>query len=136
MGVEVEYQKALFASLNTAKAGLGVVGVYDIAPQAADGGDASLFPYVVMGRIFPVQSDTQTKNGFEITSRIHVFSRTGSMLECKTIQGGIYDLLHGTTLPVALFNSYLLLRNDTDCFAEQDSKIHGVCEYRGLVETA
>lgn len=135
MGIEVEYQRALFTALNDAKAALGVTGVYDIAPQAADGGDIAAFPYIVIARIFPVQSDTQTTNGFEMTSRIHVFSRSGSMLECKTIQGKVYDILHRAALSVTGFNSYLLLRSDSDTVPDQDGKIHGVCEYRGLVET-
>ena len=135
MGVEIEYQKAVYSLLYTNRVALGITGVYDVAPQNADGGDTSAFPYVVIGRMFPVQSDTQSKNGFEITSRIHVYSRTGSMFECKTIQGGIYDLLHLASLTVTGFNSYVLQRQDTDCFQESDGKIHGVCEYRGLVES-
>lgn len=134
--IEVEYQKAIFAVLNAAKADMGVVGIYDIAPQASDSGTASAFPYIAMGRIFNNQSDTQTKTGFEVTARIHTFSRSGSMLECKTIQGKIYDLLHRANLTVAGFNSFLLLRSDSDCFPDQDGKVHGVCEYRGLVEVA
>lgn len=136
MGIEAAYQTTLFTALDAAKATLGVVGIYDVAPQDSDGGDDAAFPYIVMGRIFAVQSDTQTKNGFEVTSRIHVFSRAGAMLECKTIQGKVYDLLHRSSLAVTGFNNYLLLRTDSDCFADENSKIHGVCEYRGLVETA
>ncbi len=136
MGVEVEYQKALWAVLDANKAALGLAGVYDMAPQAGDGGASAQFPYVTMGHIFAVQSDTQTKNGFEMTGRVHVFSRSGSMLECKAIQGAIYDLLHRSTLAVSGFNNFLLLRNDSDCVADNDGKTHGVCEYRGLVETS
>ena len=44
MSVEFEYQKALFTRLNAAKAALGVVGVYDTAPQVANGGDGAAFP--------------------------------------------------------------------------------------------
>lgn len=134
--IEVEYQKAIFNVLEAAKADLGVTGVYDMAPQAADSGSTAPFPYITMGRIFMNQLDTQTENGFEVTARIHTFSRTGSMLQCKTIQGKIYDLLHRADLTVTGFNSFLLLRSDTDCFPDQDGKVHGVCEYRGLVEVA
>ena len=136
MTIEVAFQTALFARLNAAILTLGVEGVYDIAPQDSDSGDASKFPYITMGRIFIPQSDTQSKNGFEATCRIHTFSRSGSMLECKGIQGAIYGLLHNTPLTVTGFNNYLLLRDDTDCFHDGDTKIHGICEYRGLIETA
>ena len=134
MSVEVEYQKALYTVLNNAKTALGVVGVYDIAPQPLDGGDVSAFPYIVIGRTFMNQLDTQTKEGFQVTSRIHVFSRTGSMLQCKAIQGGIYSLLHRKPIDVAGFNCYSLLRNDSDCLPDQDNKVHGICEYVALVE--
>lgn len=136
MSIEAAYQTALYTVLNTAKATLGVVGVYDIAPQKSDASSSANFPYIVMGRIYPVALDTQTKNGFAMTSRIHVYSRSGSMLECKTIQGKIYDLLHRADLTVTGFNSFSLLRVDSDCFHEKDSEIHGVCEYRGLVEVS
>lgn len=134
MTVEVAYQTALYTVLNDAREALGVVGVYDIAPQPDDGGNVAAFPYIVIGRNFTNQLDTQTKEGFEVTSRIHVFSRTGSMLECKRIQGGIYSLLHRKPMDVAGFNCYSLLRNDSDCLSDQDGKVHGVCEYVGLVE--
>ena len=134
MGVEVALQTALYNRLNGAS--LGVVGVYDVAQQASDGGDASAFPYVTMGRIVHSESDTQTKTGHAAQIRIHTFSRTGSMLECKTIQGAIYAALHRAELTVTGFSNYSLLREDSDCFADQDGKIHGVCEYRALVESA
>lgn len=136
MGVEVEYQKALWTVLNSNRATLGLTNIYDFAPQVADGGAATPFPYATMGSIFAVQMDTQTKSGFEMTGRIHLFSRSGSMLEVKTIQGAIYTLLHRSTLTVTGFNNFLLLRSDSDCVQDEDGKTHGVCEYRGLVESA
>lgn len=136
MGIEVEYQKALWAVLNTNKATLGLTNVYDFAPQVGDGGSSAPFPYATMGNIFAVQMDTQSTGGFEMTGRVHVFSRSGSMLECKAIQGKIYDLLHRSTLTVTGFNNFLLLRSDSDCVQDEDGKTHGVCEYRGLVESA
>lgn len=134
MAVEFEYQKALFGVLDAAKASLGVVAVYDTAPQPADGGAAAAFPYIVMGNSFVTQLDTQTRNGFTFTTRIHVYSRTGSMKECKEIQGGVYGLLHRQPLTVTGFSAFEMLRSDTECFALQDGRIHGLCEYVGLVE--
>jgi len=136
MGVEFEYQKALFAVIDTAKVSLGIVGTYDTAPQAADGGNPAAFPYVTIGQILIAQFDTQTKNGFTLTARIHTYSRTGSMKECKQIQGGIYGLLHRQPLTVTGFNSFELLRNDSECNPLQDGRIHGICEYVGLVDVA
>lgn len=133
MGVEVELQTAVFLRLNGASIG---AAVHDIAPQDEDGGDASPFPYVTIGRSVITQNDTQTKNGFSALVRVHTFSRTGSMLECKNIQGAIYDALHKSELTITGFNNFSLLREDSDCFPDGDSKIHGVCEYRALIESA
>jgi hypothetical protein len=134
MSIEFEYQKALFTRLNASKTALGVVGVYDTAPQVANGGDNAAFPYIVMGDITALQLDTQTRNGFTMTSRIHVYSRTGSKAQCKQIQGLIYGLLHRQPLTVTGFNDFELLRNDSKCFTLADGNTHGVCEYIGLVE--
>lgn len=133
MGVEVELQKALYSRLNGASIG---ASVYDIAPQAADSGDASAFPFVTIGRAIHTENDTQTTNGFSVLCRIHTWSRTGSMSECKTIQGAIYTALHRSELTVTGFNNFSLLREDSDVIPEQDGVIHGVCEYRALIESA
>lgn len=136
MTIEVEYQRALYSALTAVKATLGVTAIYDVAPQSGDGGNVSVFPYITIGRVFIVASDTQTKNGFDVAGRIHTFSRTGSMLECKTIQGAVYGQLHHSTLTIPGHNNYYLSREDTDCFPDEDGMIHGVCEYRALVEVA
>lgn len=136
MSVEWEYQRALFALLDGAKLSLGVAGVHDTAPQADDGSNIAVFPYIVMGQTLLTQLDTQTRNGFTATTRVHVYSRTGSMRECKQIQSGVYALLHRQPLTLTGFNAFELLRNDTECFSTQDGKIHGLCEYVGLVEAA
>lgn len=136
MGIETAFQKALFDVLSGSQTYLGLVGVYDIAPQPSDGGAASAFPYAVIGEIYPVQYDTQTTVGFQVTNRIHLFSRSGSMGECKETQGKIFGLLHRTPMTINGFNHTLQLREDTLCGADLDGKTHGVCEYFGLVETA
>ena len=133
MGIEVELQRSLFARLQSVS---GINGVYDTAPQAADGGSSAPFPYVTMGRAFFSRSDTWGNKGFSAQMRIHTFCRGGAMLECKTIQGRIYAALHEAEMSVPGFNNISLLREDSDCFADQDGKIHGVCEYRALIESA
>jgi hypothetical protein len=132
--IEVNLQKALFERLNGAS--LDVTGVYDVAPQREDSGASSAFPYITIGRIVLNQSDTQTTVGHAAQIRIHTFSRSGSMLECKTIQGKIFLAMHKQVLTIDGFSNYALLREDTDCFPEGDGKMHGVCEYRALIETA
>ena len=161
MSAEVEVQRAIFtklaalvmpgfakfiplgsASLITADGlTLGIasprsVPVVDVAPQAADGGSATPFPYVAIGAIILAQFDTARENGFDFAARIHTRSRTASMLECKTVQGQIYGLLHNAALTVDGANFILIQRETSDCLREQDGTFHGVCEYRGLIETA
>lgn len=135
MGIETEFQQSLYDVLNDAKASLGITEVYDIAPQAEDGGSAVPFPYVVMGDIFAVQWDTQTTVGFQVTFRLHTYSRTGSKAECKDIQGKMFNLLHRKPMTIVGFNHILQLREDTECNDGIDKKIHGICEYFGMVET-
>ena len=131
MGVEVELQRAVYTLLN------GSIGasVYDVAPQAADGGDASAFPYVPIGSVFLTDDPVDEADSFAPLMRVHTFSRTGSMLECKTIQGAIYSTLHNVNLTVTGFNCYSVLRESTECVPEDDGQIHGICEYRFLIET-
>lgn len=134
MAIETALQGALYTALSGAS--LGVQGIYDVAPQAGDGGNASVFPYVTIGRIFATELDTESKAGISALMRIHTFSRSASMLECKTIQGLIYTALHRVELTITGFNNFSLLRESTDCFPDDDGKIHGVCEYRALIESA
>lgn len=125
MAIEFDLQAALFTVLSGASIG---AGVYDTAPQNAN------FPYITIGRIVLSELDTQTKIGHAAQVRIHTYSRTGSMKECKDIQGAIFNALHRTTLTITGHNNFSLLREDTDCLADGDGKIHGVCEYRALIE--
>lgn len=134
MSIEVEFQKALFAVLDGAKVSLGIKAVYDIKPQTADAGDGSLFPYVVIGDIYPTEWDTQTRIGFQVTNRIHVYSRSGSMAECKTIQGKIFDMLHRKPMTIAGYNHINQFREDTICNDGLNNQVHGICDYFGLVE--
>ena len=134
MAIETDFQTALFERLNGAS--LGVTGVHDIAPQDGDSGDETPFPYIAMGRVIMTELDSQTEDGWAVQFRIHTHSRTGAMLECKNVQGAIFAALHRKPLTIAGFNNFSLLRESTDCMSEGDSKIHGVCEYRALIESA
>ena len=133
MAVEVELQRALYARLSGAAIG---ATVFDVAPQAADPGDTSAFPYVTIGRIIVTERDTQTALGFSALMRVHTFSRAGALLECKTVQGAIYAALHRVEMTITGFANFSLLREDSDCWPDQDGRIHGVCEYRALIESA
>lgn len=131
MAAEIEVQRALFSALTA----LGL-RVYDAAPQVADGGSMATYPYVEIGTIVFTDFDTKEVNGFDFVARLHTRSRSGSMAETKTIQGQIYAALHNGSLAITGFNSVLLRRELSDVSRAADGSFHGVCEYRGLIETA
>lgn len=128
MAAEVEVQRALYGALS----GLGL-RVYDSAPQSADGGSVAAFPYVEVGAIVMAEYDTTTDTGFDFVARVHVRSRSASMMEAKTLQGQIYSRLHLGDLTIAGHTLILLRRETSDVTRIADGSFHGVCEYRGLV---
>tara|TARA_R110000772_G_scaffold209574_4_gene320128 strand:+ start:717 stop:1112 length:396 start_codon:yes stop_codon:yes gene_type:complete len=131
--MQAAIQTALFSRLNGASLGATVV---DYMPQSADGGETTGFPYVVMGRIIFTEDDTQTRNGGSFIARIHTHTRDGSMVGCKAIQDAIFAALHRQEMTVTGANNFSLLRNDTDTQHMGDGRVHGICEFRGLIETS
>lgn len=131
MAAEIEVQKALYTALTALS-----LRVYDAAPQAADGASTATFPYVEIGAIVFAEFDTAREAGFDFIARIHTRSRSGSMAEAKGIQGQIYARLHNGALTVTAQNTILIQRQTSDCTRVSDGSFHGVCEYRGLIETA
>jgi hypothetical protein len=130
MFAEVEVQRALVGVL----AGIGL-RVHDAAPQENDGGNASVFPYVEVGYIVFTPFDTARETGFEYVARIHTRSRSHSMLETKSIQGEIYRALHRVQLDVPGSHHVSIQRESSDVSRTADNNFHGLCEYRGLIET-
>jgi hypothetical protein len=135
MAVEWEFQKGLYAALTGNSALMAVAqAVYDTPPQSADGGASGAFPYITIGLAVTTEDDRGTKLGHSILARIHTWSRTGSMAECKQVQGLIYDALHNQTISVTGFSVYSVLRETSDTLRDADGVFHGVCEYRTLLE--
>ncbi len=131
MAAEIEVQTALYLALTALS-----LRVYDAAPQAADGASTATFPYTEVGAIVFADFDTYSENGFDFIARIHTRSRSASMLECKGIQGQIYARLHNGALTITGQNTILIRREASNCTRVADGSFHGVCEYRGLIETA
>ena len=127
MGAAAAVQTALFQSLGT----LGYP-VHDVAPQAGS------LPCIVIGEIVLAPLDTKDRNGFDFVARIHVRSEGHNLLPVRLIQDSIYDRLHNASdddLTVAGHHLMQLRREMTDVIREAQGQIHGVCEYRGLIET-
>lgn len=130
MGAEAEVQKALKNALT----GAGLT-VYDFVPQATDGGAITNWPYVEVGEVLFGEWDTAPELGFTITARIHSRSRSASALEAKLLQGVIYATLHRHELTIAGQRNISLIRESSLCLRTPENDFHGVCEYRGLIET-
>jgi hypothetical protein len=56
------------------------------------------------------------------------------MAEVKGIQSQIYTRLHRGNLTITGFNHILIQRERSEIVPTPDKSIHGVCEYRGLIE--
>jgi hypothetical protein len=130
MSAEFNTQAAIFSALNA----LGL-RVYDSAPQQADGASLAVFPYVEVGAVVMSPLDTKERNGFDFVARIHTRSRSASMKEAKDIQGQIYARLHNGGLTITGQRLILLRRETSDVTRVSDGSFHGICEYRGLIET-
>ena len=126
-------ETAIQAALKGVLEGIGLT-VYDRAPQADDGGSDASWPYVTIGYTALSEWDTFTETGFEFTARLHTRSRSGSFAEAKTIQGQMYAALHRIPMTITGFRSVVLIRQSSDCTDAPDDTIHGVCEYRGLIQ--
>lgn len=130
MGAETAVQGSLYAAITA----LGL-RVYDSAPQAADGASLATYPYVEIGAIVFADFDDKAVNGFDFVARIHTRSRSGSHAETKGIQGQVYARLHNGDLTITGQRLILLRRENSFCDRVADGSFHGVCEYRGLIET-
>jgi hypothetical protein len=127
MSAEIEVQRALFLALS----GLGLT-VVDVAPQRPDDGS---FPYVAVGAIVLAPWDDKGSQGFDLVARIHTRSRSAGMAQAKGIQGQIYARLHNGDLTIVGQRLVLLQRQMSEVTRATDGSFHGVCEYRGLIET-
>lgn len=130
MAAEFATQQALFSALTA----LGL-RVYDSAPQQANGASLAVFPYVEVGEVILSPMDTKDRDGFDFVARIHTRSRSAGKKEAKEIQGQIYARLHNGDLTITGYRAILLRRETSDVSRASDGSFHGVCEYRGLIET-
>ena len=127
MVAEEAVQVALFQAIGT----LGFA-TYDVAPQRGAWPEQ---PFVVIGEVILAPLDTKDRNGFDFVVRIHTRHESNNLLPVKRIQGAIYQRLHHGDLTIIGQRLILLRRELSDVTREAQGQIHGVCEYRGLIET-
>jgi hypothetical protein len=135
MSAESMLQGALFTALS-GDAGVLAAGatVFDVAPQAGDGGAAAPFPYIEIGMIVLSRWDTYAELGFDFVARIHVRSRSAGMKQGKDIQGAIYDRLHRGALTLTGYRLIDLMFDSSTPMRAPDGTFHGVSEFRGLMQ--
>ena len=130
MSAQFAVQKALFQAISL----LGFT-VHDVAPQRPDGGG---YPFVEVGAIVFSPMDTKDRNGFDFVARIHVRDDSHNLQPVEMIQGAIYDRLHNAHGDALSIDGYRLIQmrcEMQDVIREAQGQIHGVSEFRGLIET-
>ena len=98
MSAAVLLQTAVYSALS----GVVSVPVYDDVPQFETSQDAS-FPFVVIGEDSFSDWGDDAKTGYDASLQIHVWTRgqnNRGRLECKQIQGEIYDALHRQNIAI------------------------------------
>lgn len=79
--------------------------------------------------------DTDTSDGHDASVRVHTWSRSGSALQTLTIQEAIYRVLHN--VPRVVTGAHVITFQRRESFWDDDPDgltIHGVCEYRSLID--
>jgi hypothetical protein len=105
--------------------------VYDRPPQVTDPSDNSQFPYVTIGQDEAGEWGTDTETGFDVTVRVHTWSRL-DFLELKEMQDAVYSVLHRADLDVG---DYMVAVGCDETFRRSlydpdGVTCHGVQDYR------
>jgi hypothetical protein len=128
MGPSEALRSALFDIL-----GQTGLNVYQVKPQAVDGGLASAFPFIHIGAIVLADWDTDTTTGFDFTARIHSRWRGHEATTGAQMQDTIYGFLHLATLSIDNATTVLLRRTASTVMQLPDSDWDGVDDYSGLI---
>lgn len=89
-------RKALYTRL-TAGTPLGAIPVYDFVPQ----GTEKIPPYVAVGNTSVDADDTDTSDGAETVTELHVFSKYAGTKQTGTIMDTVRGLVHHYALTVS-----------------------------------
>lgn len=120
-------QVAIVAALKPA---LNPVPVLDDVPANA------AFPYVVIGEDTVTDWSTVDRDGEEIDTTIHVWSRYDGRKEIKELMGKVKTALHEQRLTVAGQHLVSLRFAFETSFVEPDGKTrHGVIRFTGLFQS-
>lgn len=131
MNFEHAVQEVFYSTLN---AGLSH-GVYDFVSELPSGQPADKFPYVVIGEGESYPFDTDNQVGSDVDMTLHIWSKSNSMMEIKTIIGEIRALLHRATLIKTGYNIVDSLCVDTKAMTDPDGQTrHGIIRFRVTIQ--
>jgi len=126
-------QQAIF---NTLSGSAGVTAlcsrIVDFGPREDDA--SGFYPYISFGTFILSEYDTDNTTGFDAAFRVHVYSDQGGSKECRQIQDAIYDALHLSEISVSGYNSIIIYRVDSQITQTSRGAMHGVDEYRCLLD--
>lgn len=127
---------ALVALLADRVGAPGLPGIYDDVTQASDTGDASVFPYIVIGGDTVRDWSTDTASGGDVDVTIDVWSRYDGKKETKQIQEAIYNALHrqSLTVPGHEFIGCDFTQEQPVLMDPDGHTYHGVSEFRVFID--
>ena len=144
-GTAVAIQKAVFTALNDSSAlaseladhvEFNRAGIYDFMPSSAKSGNNNLFPMITIGEDQPAELDTDDSLGADTVVPIHIWSRSPSWLEAKTISDVVRDVLRRATLSVEDHHFIGMDWTDDDYIRDPDGiTLQIVSRYRMQVES-
>jgi len=108
--------------------------VFDTPPQITDGQKDDDFPRLVIGDIESRDYGGREGDTEELFVRIHTFSATAGFTEARGFQDWMRALLHAQTFPVDGHKLVFFRREDSEIKRDPDRIIHGICDYRGVIE--
>lgn len=134
--MEAEFQAAIYARLafDPDLEAEGVT-VCDFRPQGEDGVADSGLPVIAIGEIDARDWGTKTDEGLDLVLRIHSFIGGGSAADLRALQALIFKALHRGEAALTMTGGHVvMIRRETSRVSNDPEGLHGVCEYRALVE--
>lgn len=110
--------------------------VFDTPPQVEDGQKDTDFPRLVIGDIEARDYGPREGDMEEVFLRIHTFSAMAGYTETLGFQSWLKTLLHRQTFPITGARLVMLRREGSTRTKDPDRIIHGICDYRGILEAA
>ncbi|MFN7115017.1 MAG: DUF3168 domain-containing protein [Alphaproteobacteria bacterium] len=127
-------QAALHTHLaqNTALCALlaaGAGSLYDAVPRDA------AFPYIVIGAMQARPEDTQTHKAYDVSLRLHCYSRGEGQREVKRILSALSDAMQNGAINIAGHLLVLCRETGSAAVIETDGETrHATADYRLIVE--